>query len=87
VLANWNMGAMNTTKVSLSLPGKLARQAERAAKREGRTRSELLREALKLYLAESKWRELRKYGTAQAGKMGLAEEDVERLIREYRAGH
>jgi metal-responsive CopG/Arc/MetJ family transcriptional regulator len=78
---------MNATKVSLSLPGKLAGQAERVAKREGRTRSALLREALKLYLAESKWRELRKYGAAQAGKLGLAEDDVERLIREYRAGH
>ena len=78
---------MNATKVSLSLPGKLARQAERVAKREGRTRSALLREALKLYLAESKWRELRKYGAAQAGKLGLAEDNVERLIREYRAGH
>jgi CopG family transcriptional regulator/antitoxin EndoAI len=78
---------MSTTKVSLSLPGKLARQAERVAKREGRTRSELLREALKRYLAESKWRELRRYGAAQAAKMGLVEEDVEKLIREYRAGH
>ncbi|HXR34916.1 MAG TPA: ribbon-helix-helix protein, CopG family [Candidatus Binataceae bacterium] len=78
---------MSATKVSLSLPERLARQAERVAKREGRTRSELLREALKLYLAESKWRELRQYGAAQAGKLGLAEEDVERLIREYRAGN
>ncbi len=78
---------MSATKVSLSLPERLARQAERVAKREGRTRNELLREALKLYLAESKWRELRKYGAAQAGKLGLAEDNVERLIREYRAGH
>lgn len=78
---------MSATKVSLSLPEELARQAERVAKREGRTRSELLREALKLYLVESRWRELRKYGAAQAGRLGLAEDDVERLIREYRAGH
>ncbi len=78
---------MSATKVfALSLPLKLAREAERVARQEGRTRSELLREALTLYLSESKWRELRKYGTVQAKKLGLAEEDVERLVREYRAG-
>ncbi len=67
---------MSAMKVlSLSVPQKLAREAERVARREGRTRSELLREALKLYLAESKWRELRSFGAAQAKKLALAEED------------
>ena len=78
---------MSATKVlSLSRPLKLAREVERVARQQGRTRSELLREALTLYLHESKWLELRKYGTAQAKRLGLVEEDVERLVREYRAG-
>ncbi len=78
--------AMSTAKViSLSVSPKLAREAERVAKQEGRTRSELVREALIIYLAESKWRELRKYGAAQVKKLGITEDDVERLVGEYRA--
>jgi CopG family transcriptional regulator/antitoxin EndoAI len=74
---------MSPTKVlSLSLPLKLAREAERVAKQEGRSRSEILREALAMYLGERKWRELRKYGTAQTRKLGLVERDVERLIHD-----
>ncbi len=78
---------MRTAKViSLSVSPKLACEAERVAKQEGRTRSELVREALTAYLAESKWRELRKYGAAQVKKLGLTEDDVERLVGEYRSG-
>ncbi len=42
---------MRTTKIlSLSLPPTLLQEAERAAQTEGRTKSELLREALRRYL-------------------------------------
>ena len=44
---------MRTTKiVSLSIPPELLRQAERVAKEEGRTKSELFREALRRYVEE-----------------------------------
>jgi metal-responsive CopG/Arc/MetJ family transcriptional regulator len=43
---------------SLYLPLRLLREAERVAKREGRTRNELLREAVRHYIADSKWRDL-----------------------------
>ncbi len=77
---------MRTTKVtSLSLPPKLLREAERLARREGRTKSELLREALRRYLADSRWRELQEFGRPQARKLGIEESDVERLVAEYRA--
>ena len=76
---------MRTTKVtSLSLPPKLLREAERVARREGRTKSELLREALRRYLANSRWRDLQEIGPAQARKLGIKESDVERLVAEYR---
>ena len=76
---------MRTTKVtSLSLPPKLLREAERVARREGRTKSELLREALRRYLANSRWRDLQEIGRAQARKLGIKESDVERLVAEYR---
>jgi len=79
--------AMRTSKVlSLSLPPKLLREAERVAKKEGRTKSELFREALRRYVLERRWVELRRFGAQQARKLGLTEADVERLIEEYRKG-
>ena len=79
---------MRTTKVtSLTLPPKLLREAERVARREGRTKSELLREALRRYVADSRWKELQEFGRSQARKLKIRESDVERLISETRAGH
>ena len=76
---------MRTSKVlSLSLPPTLLRQAERVAKEEGRTKSELFREALRRYLQEREWRALQQYGARQARRLGVAEADVERLIGEHR---
>jgi len=79
--------AMRTSKVlSLSLPPTMLQEAERLAKKEGRTKSELFREALRRYIQERRWAELRRYGTQQARKLGLMDTDVERLIKEYRKG-
>jgi len=50
---------MLPTKVrSLSLPSDLVRVAERLAKQEGRTKTEVLREALRRYGEEKRWRRL-----------------------------
>jgi len=77
--------AMRTTKIlSLSLPPKLLREAERAAKEEGRTKSELFREAVRRYLLEEKVRRLQRYGARQARTLGIRAADVQRLIEEYR---
>jgi CopG family transcriptional regulator / antitoxin EndoAI len=76
---------MRTSKVtSLSLPPKLLREAERLARREGRTKSELFREALRRYLADSRWREFQEFGRSQSRKLALKESDVDRLLQEYR---
>lgn len=78
---------MRTSKIlSLSLPPELLREADRVAKKEGRTKSELFREALRRYLQERRWAELREYGARQARKLGIRETEVGRLIAEYRAG-
>ncbi|PYN71497.1 MAG: hypothetical protein DMD97_27320 [Candidatus Rokuibacteriota bacterium] len=54
---------MRTTRVlSFSLPPDLVREAERIAKQEGRTKSELFREALRRYVEERRWRALQRYG-------------------------
>ena len=76
---------MRTTKViSLSLPPELLREAERIARKEGRTRSELFREALRRYILESRWEELKRYGAGKARRLGIREDEVERLIQEFR---
>ena len=77
---------MRTSEViSITLPPKLLREAERLARKEGRTRSELFREALRRYLAEQSLRELQRYGAQQAKKRGVeSDEDILRLIQEYR---
>lgn len=76
---------MRTAKsLSLSLPPDLLREANRAAKREGKTKSELFREALRCYLSDQRWQRLRQYGDQQSQRLGLVESDVDRLIHEHR---
>jgi CopG family transcriptional regulator/antitoxin EndoAI len=78
---------MRTTRIlSLSLPPDLIREAERIAKQEGRTRSELFREALRRYVEERRWRGLQRYGASRARKRGMTEADVERAVQEVRRG-
>ena len=70
---------MATTRVrSLSLsPRILVREAERLARQEGRTKTEVLREALRRYDEERRWRGLQRYGAGRARKVGLRDTDVE----------
>ena len=71
---------------SLSLPSDLVREAERLAKQEGRTKTEVLREALRLYSEERRWRRLQRYGAGRARKVRLREPDVDSAIQEFRRG-
>lgn len=78
---------MRTTRIlSLSLPPDLVREAERVAKQEGRTKSELFREALRRYVEERRWRGLQRYGAGRARRYGMTEAGVERAVREFRRG-
>lgn len=78
---------MRTTRIlSLSLPPDLIREAERIAKQEGRTKSELFREALRRYVEERRWRGLQRYGAARARRLGMTEADVARAVQEVRRG-
>lgn len=78
---------MRTTKIlSLSLPPELLREAERVAKKEGRTKSELFREALRRYIQERRWAELRRYGAQRVRQLGMKETEVEGVIEAYRKG-
>lgn len=77
---------MRTTKTwTISLPPKLVREAERTAKEEHRTKSELVREALRLYLEDQQWRKLQKHTALKAQALGIrTEEDVDRLVHAVR---
>jgi hypothetical protein len=46
----------------------------------------LVREAIRRYIQERRWMDLRRYGAQQARKLGVGEPDVERLVEEYRKG-
>jgi CopG family transcriptional regulator / antitoxin EndoAI len=73
---------MRTTQTwTVSLPPNLLREAERTAKEEDRTKSELVREALRLYIEERRWRKLQRETAARAQALGLqGEEDATRLV-------
>ncbi len=76
---------MKTSRVlSFSLPPVLLREAERLAKEEGRTKSELFREALRWYIGERRWRKLQRYGTKRALRTELTRADVERVVQKDR---
>jgi metal-responsive CopG/Arc/MetJ family transcriptional regulator len=78
---------MRTTRVlSLSLPPNLIREAERLAKQEGRTKSELFGEALRRYVEECRWRRLQRYGARRVQGLGMSEADVGRAVQEFRRG-
>lgn len=77
---------MRTTKpITISLPAPLVREAERAAREESRTRSDLVRDALQQYLASRRWQRLRRWGSETAQRLGLkTEADLERLLDRVR---
>ena len=70
---------------TISLPPKLARQIDKQAAAEGRTRSELLREAARQYLSrKDRWDQIFTYGEDVASDKGLTEADVDRAVAEGR---
>lgn len=71
--------------VTISLPPELARRAERTARTEGRSRSELFREALRQYLdRRDRWDRIFVAGEQAAARLGLQEEDVAKVVVDRR---
>jgi len=69
---------------NISLPPDMAKEAEAIAKKEARTKSELVREALRQYLWTSKMKNLQTYGQNKTKSMKIQEEDIEELVDELR---
>jgi len=74
--------------VTVSVPPEAAADFERLARQEGRNKSELFREMLRVYRAyreTSSFETIQRYGAARARNLGIRDEsDVERLIQEAR---
>jgi len=71
--------------LSISLPPELSSDLDSIASQERRSRSELVREAVRQYILLSRWKALRQKASLKAIQRGLKEEDVERLIDEERS--
>jgi len=76
---------MKTGTVNISFQKVLLRQIDDVAKEEARSRSELVREAARMYIERKKlWKEVFAYGKMQAQRLVLQEKDVAGEIRSYR---
>lgn len=79
-----------TSKVlAVSVPPDIARDFEQLAEQQGRNKSELFREMLRvyrIYQETGRFETLQRYGAAQARAVGVKDEDdVEQLIQQVRS--
>ncbi|GHV86004.1 hypothetical protein AGMMS50230_16120 [Spirochaetia bacterium] len=76
---------MAVSTVNISFQEDLLRQIDNTAQNEARTRSELIREAARLYIERKrKWESIYAYGHSLGAKLNLSEEDVMKEIKQYR---
>lgn len=74
-----------TKIINMSLPKELYTQVDGIAKQRGVSRSQLFKEALKIYIDEERrWQKIREWGEETAKRLGIKDEvDVERIRDEY----
>ena len=79
---------MQVQTLNISLPKDLVKKADFVAKKEYRTRSELIKDAIMAYLKDrSAWDQIFTAGAMAAKKLGIkSEEDVYKIVEEYRHG-
>ena len=78
--------ARSTKSITFSVPADMAVRVEEVMRQQGRSRSDLLREALLRYIEECEWRQVLRYGEQRAREKGIGLEDVGALVEEYRTG-
>jgi len=68
---------VKSVTVNIALPKPLLDRIDRTARSESRTRSELVREASRLYIdRKERWKAIFRFGRRQAKRLGLKEGDV-----------
>ncbi len=76
---------MSTRTVNISFQDELLREIDRVAKQESRSRSELLREASRLYIERrERWARIFEVGRRVARRSGVKPSDIEREIKAHR---
>jgi metal-responsive CopG/Arc/MetJ family transcriptional regulator len=76
---------MAVTTVNVSFQKEFLALIDHFARAEARSRSELIREAARLYIArQQKWENLMAYGKAIASKYDISEEDITQEIKQHR---
>ena len=61
------------------------REVEKVAKEENRTKSELIREALRRYMEDREWEKLTRYARIKSAATGIkTEEDIQRVVDKFR---
>jgi metal-responsive CopG/Arc/MetJ family transcriptional regulator len=78
---------MAVSTVNISFQEDLLEQIDRIARNEARTRSELIREAARIYIErKKKWESIFSYGESLSLKYKFTENDVNAEIKKYREG-
>ena len=79
---------MQTQTLNIALPTDLVKKIDQQAKEEYRNRSELIREALRIYLKRQEgWSQIFKTGRQAAKKMGItSEKQINDMVYEFRHG-
>lgn len=79
---------MQTQTFNIALPSSLVARMDLVATNEYRNRSELIREAVRIYLEDKlDWDDIFEFGRRAAKKAGIrSEEDVNKIVQEYRHG-
>ena len=72
--------------LSVSIPDELMRDAEAIARAQGKTKSEVVRDALRRQIQLERLRELQRYGRARAEERGIGPDDAEALVDDLRGG-
>ena len=77
---------MAVSTVNISFQDELLFQIDQIAQNEARTRSELIREAARIYIERKKrWESIFSYGLSLSEKYKFTEDDVNEEIQKYRA--
>lgn len=78
------MAHAHAQAITITVPENLLMAADRIAKEEGHTRSELFREALRALLWKRRWETVQAFGSKIADKRALSDEKIDILIHEMR---
>jgi len=76
---------MAVSTVNISFQEDLLSQIDKIAKNEARTRSELIREAARIYIErKKKWESIFAYGESLSSKYKFTQDDVNKEIQKHR---